>query len=299
MSHQATIHRYTLIIEKIRKGYPSLHELQDFLEKHDFEVSTRTLQRDIEQIRFEFGLGIKYNTTRKGYYLDTDQNLDMDAFFRFLEMVTTAHLLTETLQEGKEALHYISFEAEGSLKGIENLKLLLFAIKKKRKVAFMHHSYTTGNKTGYQIAPYLLKEYQNRWYVLGMAESVNDIRTFGLDRMEQVEVLPDIFTLPKKQNIKDLFRHVVGLTYSLQEPEEIQLSFTALQGQYIKSLPLHHSQKIMLETKTELQVSIYVVPNYELIQKILMLGSQVKVLKPIKLAQDIKTILQQTLNQYS
>lgn len=136
MSKHGEIRRYSLIIEKIRREqYPAFREIKDYLYEHGFQVGDRTIQRDIEQIRYDFCIEIKYDRTHKGYCIDYENSLNVESFFHFLEIVNTAELLTESLMESKDTLKHISFDTGGGLKGIENLKPLLRAIKEKRKVS--------------------------------------------------------------------------------------------------------------------------------------------------------------------
>ncbi len=94
MSKHGTIRRYTLEIEKIRRGQsPSFDEIKNYLHNHGFEVGDRTIQRDIEQIRFEFGVEIKYNRDKNGYFIDYENSINIESFFRFLEIVNTAEWL--------------------------------------------------------------------------------------------------------------------------------------------------------------------------------------------------------------
>ncbi len=126
MSKHGSIRRYSLIIEKIdRNQYPDFSTIKDFLYEHGFEVSDRTIQRDIEQIRFDFGIEITYDPARKGYFINEQETYGVEGFIRFLEIANTADLLTETLMDGKEALNYIEFESAGELKGLKYLKQLL------------------------------------------------------------------------------------------------------------------------------------------------------------------------------
>jgi len=300
MSSQGTIRRYTLIIEKINsQSCPSFNTISVYLHEHGFEISARTLQRDIEQIRLEFGVEIKYDRTKRGYYIDEKATVNLDSFLRFLEIVATANLLTQTLKDGKDALKYISFEAEGNLKGIENLQAILFAVKNRRQISFAHYSYNTGKQKQYHVNPYLLKEYQNRWYLFGIADEFKEFRTFGIDRIENLVVKSKTFVPDKNQDAQKMFTNVVGLNYSAKTPIDVLLSFSPLQSQYIKALPLHHSQKVVKENSKEVQVSLYVIPNYELVQKLLMLGDNVKVLSPKSLVKEVKLALQTALKQYS
>lgn len=299
MPTHSTIKRYTLIIEKIgRNQYPSFEIIRDYLYDHGFEISARTIQRDIEQIRFEFGVEIKYDRTRNGYYIDTETGINTDTFLRFLEIVNTAELLTESLRESKDSLHYISFDSHGSLRGIDNLKPLLFAIKNKRRVTFLHENFETGKQKTYSVKPYLLKEYQNRWYLVGIIEGSKEYRTFGIDRILNLEVLKVTFKTETKINPVELFENTIGISYSGNELEEVILSFTPLQAKYVLSLPLHQSQEIISKNKNEVQIRLKIIPNFEFIQRILMLGENVKVLHPTWLVNEIKKSLANAIKNY-
>jgi predicted DNA-binding transcriptional regulator YafY len=90
----------------------------------------------------------------------------------------------------------------------------------------------------------------------------------------------------------------IGLVYNEKKIEKIILSFEPKQGKYIKSLPLHKSQKILIENEDELRIEIKVFPNFELIQRILMQGNRVKVIEPKSLAEKIKNELKEALDNY-
>jgi len=299
MSSQGTIKRYILIVEKTNsQNKPSFADIREYLHQHGFEISSRTLQRDIEQIRLEFGIEIKYDRGNNGYFIDQDSSIDLNSFLGFLDTVATADLLTQSLKESKSAMNYISFESEGNFHGSAHLKDILFAIRNKRKISFVHYNYLAETRKNYEICPYLLKEYQNRWYVIGKVEG-KSFRTFGIDRIENLQVSTEVYKAVKNENPSMLFENIIGLTSAEGKVEEVILSFQPVQGKYIKSLPLHKSQRIVKDDKRALVVSLNLVPNFELNQKILMMGESVKVLKPIKLAKEIKKSLSLALKQYS
>jgi len=298
MSSQGTIKRYILIVEKISTGTcPSFSDLKNYLERHGFGISGRTLQRDIEQIRIEFGVEIKYDRSRNGYLIDKNESIDLDSFLGFLDTVATADLLTESLKESKTSLRHIAFESEGNFHGAGLLKDILFAIRNKRKISFVHQNYIADTRKNYRIDPYLLKEYQNRWYVVGKVEDKH-FRTFGIDRIEDLRISTEVFKTNGKEDAASLFDNIIGLSYSEGKVEEVILSFQPVQGKYVKSLPLHRSQKIIKDDKKSLVISLDLIPNFELRQKILMMGETVKVLKPAKLAAEIKRSLANALKQY-
>jgi len=299
MSKHGTIRRYSLELEKVKRGqFPSFQEIKDYLFEHGFEIADRTIQRDFEQIRFEFGIEIKYDRYKNGYFIDYNDSLDPESFFRFLEIVNTAELLTESLLESKDSLKHISFDTGGGLQGIDNLKLLLKAIKDNRKISFTHFNFHTEKSRNYSFKPYLLKEYQNRWYVVGLISGSKEFRTFGIDRIENLEISAETFKRDKKLNPAEIFKHTIGLVYSENEAQKIVLSFTPTQGKYIKTLPLHSSQRIIVDDETECRVSLFVVPNYELTQQILKHGETVKIIEPDWLVGEIKSVLRRTLKKY-
>ena len=139
MSKHSEIRRYFLVIEKIRYGrYPSFKDIKEFLYNHGFQIADRTLQRDIEQIRYDFGVEITYNRAKNGYWIDPEGSINLESFFHFMEIVNTAHLLTESLQESKDALRHISFGTGGGMQGIDNVKPLLSAIRTCKIIQFSH-----------------------------------------------------------------------------------------------------------------------------------------------------------------
>lgn len=299
MSKHGTIRRYTLELEKIKTNqYPSFQEIKDYLYEHGFEIGDRTLQRDIEQIRFEFGIEVKYDRDKNGYCIDRENSINIESFFRFLEIVNTAELLTESLTESKDSLKHISFDTGGGLKGIDNLKPLLQAIMDHRKITFTHFNFHTEKSRKFTLNPYLLKEYQNRWYVVGIMAGINELRTFGIDRIENLEVKAETFTPDDKLNPVENFNKTIGIVYSDHKVQTVVLSFTPSQGKYVKTLPLHTSQAEIIDDEFEYRISLVVAPNYELMQQILKHGDTVKVLEPAWLAEEIKNILKRTLEKY-
>ena len=184
------------------------------------------------------------------------------------------------------------------MKGLEHLKILLRAVKEKRIISFSYYNFSTEKTKQYSLKPYLVREYQDRWYIVGIEKTSSDFRTFGIDRIETIEMSDKTFRITKDLNAAELFDDIVGVNYSNGKTEKVVLSFTHLKGKYIKSLPMHKSQKIILDTENELRVEPHVIPNYELIHKILMHGNEVKVLEPKWLVNDIKKELQETLENY-
>ena len=316
MSTQGTIKRYYLELEFINKRpYPTLKEIKNYLEKNDFDISSRTVQRDIEAIRWEFGIKIIYDTERRGYCIDKENILDVERFLRFLEPAYTAELFKDSLKDVKDTIRYISFEATGALKGVKYLKPLLRAIKEHRKVKLLHKKFQTEKYRKVVLKPYLLREYRNRWYVVGKIGDVHKYWHYGLDRIQDLEVLTGTFEPDPDFRPAEIYDHIIGVSYhSGRKPEKVVLEFTENQGEYVKTLPLHPSQEILKDYKNSnpsfeavetvtgekegLYIALYVIPNYELEEQILQHGEKVKVLEPQWLADRIKQRLKEALGRY-
>ncbi len=299
MSKHSTIRRFSLIIEKIgRNLYPSFEDIKQFMHEHGFELSNRTIQRDLEQIRNDFGIDILYDRHRNGYFIDNYAGTSMDKLLRFFEIANTAELIIESFREGNDATEYFDFESKGSLKGIELIRPLMFAIRNRRKVTFNYERFTTGYRAKYEIMPYLLKEYMYRWYLVGMVGKINEFRTFGIDRMEDLTVLKKTFTFQKGKDPRILFAKTIGLTYSQNVVSEVIVSFSQIQGKYVKALPLHDTQEIIVDNDKELRIKVHIIPNLEFKQRIMMLGDAAKVMAPDWLAKEMKDALEAALGRY-
>ena len=299
MSNLGILHRLYLLVEKVENGYhPSLQEIYDHYRDHGFEISRRTLQRDLKTLRIEFGIEITYDNNRNGYYLDREGSINVDSFYRFLEYAQSADQLSERIREDKSNLDFIHFESQGTLKGLELLKDLMFAIRNSRIIDFTHYNFLKETRKPYTVKPYGLKEYQNRWYVVGTVDGVDNPLKFGIDRIENLSVRNETFRKDPHFDIHDLFEDVIGLTHTEKPREKIVLHFDPLQGKYIKTLPIHHSQQVVEENEQGIVISIRVQPNFELIQKLMMQCDSVKVLEPQWLADEVQAIHRSALERY-
>lgn len=198
------------------------------------------------------------------------------------------------MKDFKEISKYFHLSSTTELKGIQLLQPLLNAIKEKNTIEFKHENYHTYNITNYKLEPYLLKEYLNRWYVVGIVPSTGEFRTFGIDRIEDLVIRNTLFERNNKVDPRTFFEDTIGLVYTEHELQPVLIQASEHQAKYIKSLPLHTSQ----QTLNNFKFSLTLTPNYELIQRILMMGSEVQVLKPLWLRDKIKGTLKKALESY-
>ena len=147
---------------------PSFEEIRDMLEEHDFNVSTRTLQRDIGNIRTEFGIEIKYNSYQNGYYLDLENSPGIESLMKFLEMAVLSGTFIELYRDANQTKEFVSFDAEDAIKGVDYISKILFALKNRKHLLIEYQRFTDEDSYEVEIKPGLFKEYQNRWYLIGL-----------------------------------------------------------------------------------------------------------------------------------
>jgi predicted DNA-binding transcriptional regulator YafY len=280
--------------------YPSKIRLTEFISNHDFIISPRTLDRDLERIRADYGLDILYDKAKNGYYINKESSIKVSSFFKFLEIVSIADIFSASLKDSHKMLEYVSFDDSKSFKGIKNLKSILIAIAQNRKLHFIHENFTLKTFKTYVIAPLLLKEYENRWYAIGVPDGMTTIRTFGIDRITELTI-GEFSKIVKEVYEPELkvFDTIIGLDYEDKQPIKISLLVNDPHINYMTSLPIHSSQHIHPQNENgQYLVDFFLVPNYEFKAQVLKMGEKAVVVSPDKFKNEIKEILQNALKRY-
>jgi predicted DNA-binding transcriptional regulator YafY len=286
MSQQGTIKRYQLILEQLQSSIrPSFALLKEHLHSNGFEISPRTLQRDIQHIRDEFGIDILYHKPGNYYYINTSTSEDVPGFLRFLHLVQSGNALSE--QFHRHNLPYMDLSSEITASGMEWMNNILAAARKNLWVTFSYRKFGTEKAKSYKLQPYLLKEYRQRWYLLGREKDHGPFKTFGLDRIIELTLTTEKFVRDNSTDLKSNFKNVIGIVYDNGRMQQVQLAVTPTQAGYLRTLPLHHTQQEVSSTPEEVIFSYSLIPNYELMQQILMMGNQCRVLAPGSLRKEI------------
>lgn len=313
--------RYRIIDANIRnkqKPFPTKEELIKACEVIA-SVSLRTIEQDLYDMQHDEELGyfapIKYDRLRKGYcYEDPNYSISniplkendlyalefavallkqfegIDTVAQFSEAVTKIedYVNVRTLMTDNDIAQVIQLEQSTSSKGQEFLNPILKAIKTHNSISFSYKKFDSSEEKNYTINPYVLKEYRNRWYVTGKSTINGTIVTFGLDRIVKLQISDASFLMDCQFNANDYFKYSFGISVSNKlNPEEIVLAFSSQQSEYIKSQPLHHTQKIKAEHPEYCEIAITVIPSFELKERLLSFGSSVKILQPEWLKKEI------------
>lgn len=298
MSKRESVARYNLIINKLRKHPASFVEIADYLafeseiQGSNFLISKRTFQRDREDIQSLYNIDIAYDFTKKVYYIDFDGQTDANK--RILEAFDTFNALSIT----DRLSDYIHFEKRKS-QGTENLYGLLHAIKNHFQIKFTYSKFYSDEKAEREVRPYALKEFKNRWYVLASDLMDSEIKNFALDRITKLAISHRRFEPPADFDVNEYYKYSFGIiSPNDRKPTDVVLSFNSFQGKYIKSLPLHESQQILIDNEEELRIRLTLYITHDFFMELLSLGNNVKVLQPASLANELKSTFESALKNY-
>lgn len=291
------LRRISLLLAYLKRNpYKTKQDILSYFEDNDKGFNERTLYRLNQTLARDFGIEIVFDYNNGGYFFDEENSTNPESFLSLLEILTTAELFSTTFKEKNNALSFVEFENKAAIEYIPNFKTVLDAIQQQLPITFKHHSFYHLKEEEYTLKPYFLKQYQNRWYVIG--ETEKGYRTFGIDRIENITIGSKKFKAKTEEAI-DKFSHVIGLNYVDHKLEKIQLSFHISQKPYIISLPLHRSQKeINTTNENSFDIEFRIHPNFEFRQQILKYGSLVKVVEPKWLAEEIKEELRMGFENY-
>lgn len=285
------------------------------------DVSKRTIQNDINILEADYGIilneKLKRGRQRLYRYVDTDYSLPiirineeerhkLHAAIRVLEnfegepMYDWARTLLMQIEAGifdEDTAPVVSFQSNPDLKGIELFGKLLQAIINKRTLKI---TYTPFGKEPYteKVYPYYLKQFNNRWYLIAQAVGYDSFAHYGLDRIDDFE---EISLKYKESDIdfEEYFDDVIGVTVpDSSEPVDVVLRVSNYRFNFIKTKPLHLSQRIVEKTEDYTTISINVKINKELIALILSFDSDIEVVSPMSLRTEIIKKIHAMSNNY-
>lgn len=185
----------------------------------------------------------------------------------------------------------ISFSNNRYLQNSNLLGTLFDHISNEVVIRLSYHTFSDPTVRSIDFHPYLLKQYNDRWFLLGAADSDRKILTFALDRIDKVEPLPEKKYVPCPEYLSERFEDIVGVTLYEDHPvEHIVFWASDASKDYIMTKPIHESQtSIKGEEEKNLQeiypqleggafFSIDCIPNYELIRELCSFGKELIVI---------------------
>ena len=240
------------------------------------------MQRDLKIIYSVYGVEIKHDRSIGKYRIINDDQSILQQ--RLLEAVD----LYNALSLKDKISDKLIFEQRRP-QGTQHLVSILNAIKEKKQIKFDYQKYWEDHVEHRTVEPRALKEHKQRWYAIGIDIEKKEPRIFGLDRIQNLETTASDFMF-ENIDVEDMFKHSFGIISPNNEnPINIELTFTSFQAKYIKSLPLHHSQRIIKEDGNQVVFSLFIVPTHDFKMELMSYGSSLLNIKPDSLKNEIIT----------
>lgn len=190
----------------------------------------------------------------------------------------------------------ISFEQNEYLKGLEFIPILYNAILYKKVLSINYKSFNSDEEIAIIVSPYYLKQYNMRWFLFAKSKDYESISNLALDRIETVKENNQEY-IETDIDFNEYFEDVVGVTIPSDKTENIVLKIDKSLISYIKTKPLHGSQKIK-ESVDNYEVHLKLIPNYELETLILSFGEKIQVLEPMSLVEKVNGRINKMKDNY-
>ena len=284
MSAAGLLNRYVWFVTTIyNRGPISLTDLQHRYESHfgrGEELSERQFHRYTDAVEELFDIEIKYDRAQRGYVIADRDGIDNMGMRKWLLQTFSVNNI---LHESQELKNRILLEEVPS--GQQHLTTIVDAMRESVALSMTYHSFHREEPSTFEVEPYCVKLFEQRWYMLGMSEGYDDLRLYALDRIKALEPIERKFKLSKKFDAAKFFEDYYGIIIGDEDfnVEPVALKVNAWQSNYLRTLPLHHSQ-VEVERTEEYSIFEYrLCPLFDFRQKILSMGGSVEVLAPAEL----------------
>ncbi len=283
-------------------------------------ISKRTIQADLYMMRSDkLGYQAPIIIREKKYYTYEDPTYSItkmpltrqdlvqltdavnllkqfQTFTAFQALGDVVQKLTDYVQVTKtKRPPIIDIDYNPDLKGLSFIPLIYEAILHRFPLEMTYRSFKSKHALEFYFYPYLLKEFNNRWFVVGKREGQPSIQVQALDRIELCQINKNrTFELDQQFDSKQFFQHVYGVTVPQGSPVEVvRLRLDKELAPYVLTKPLHGSQQLISKEGDGVIIELRVKINYELERLILGFGGGVEVLGPGIFRRRIKKLLLQ------
>jgi predicted DNA-binding transcriptional regulator YafY len=189
------------------------------------------------------------------------------------------------------AYRIIEFEHRPEAKGEDYLGDIYKAILHKRTLKVVYKPFNAAAISSSIIHPYLLKEYNSRWFLLGWDEKMEMIRNLALDRIDDIRVAGNTYIENRFIDFNDYFKNIIGVTIPADSKvETIEIKVKNERAPYIATKPIHLTQQQKRVTKLHTYFTFELIPNKELISLFMSFGDDLEVISPELLRGKLKDI---------
>lgn len=293
--------RYVWLVDIIyRRGEVTFEEINECWQRSVFnpecdDIPLRTFHNHRIAIEQMFDINIECDK-RNGYkyHIENTDDMKRGGIQRWLLNTIAVNNL---INESHKLKHRILFENIPS--GQMYLTLVIEAMRDSLSIEITYQNFWIDTPYTFDVYPYCIKVFKQRWYLIAFSPNKSQILIYALDRIKNMSITNVEFSLPKDFDGDTFFADCFGIIEGEgKKAEKVLLKVYKNQASYIRSLPLHHSQK---ETENNPDYSIfsyYIKPTFDLRQELLSHGAEVEVLAPKWFRDEIAAIISEQHNAY-
>lgn len=277
------------------------------------DIARNTFLRHKNAVEDIFGIIIECDIHDEyKYYISNSHVLSEDSIQNWmLSTITVNNLLSENLSLAERIL-LESVPSDG-----EFLHAIISAMKHKVRISMVYQKYGCEANSTATFAPYCLRLFQCRWYVLGQFQRparegetpmkkkglpkgyIEYFATYSLDRVKEIVQTEEKFEVDKDFSAAEYFRDCFGVYRDERVPvQKITLRAYGLQRYYMRDLPWHHSQKEIFWGDEYTDYEYTLRPTSDFIRYVMRYGNLVKVISPTDVARKVKVQLLEAASMY-
>ena len=292
--------RYLWLIDTLKRGGEMTYDeiaaqwSKSSVNDNGSELSKRTFYNHCQAVARHFGIDIECRRGR-GLNLYSIANPEAIEENSLTKWVLDSFSLGSLLLGNTPIADKILLEDIPS--GREWLEPILKALQENRQIELEYENFF-GVKFSGRVSPLCVKLFKRRWYVL--CEVGKDrIRIFSLDRLKSLTLAESRFIYPKDFIPEDYFSDVFGIVAGTGGKVEniVIRTYAELPG-YLRSLPMHHSQREIESNKDYTDFSLSLRPSFDFIQELLLHREQLEVLSPQTLRDEMTEIISKMKSYY-
>lgn len=293
--------RYVWLLETIhRAGKITFEEINARWLRSELSggetLSLRTFHHHRDAIEELFDINIE--CIKRGgycYYIEDTEELEKGCVRKWL---LNSFAVDNLIVESRKLKSRILLEEVPS--GKRYLIPLIEAMRDGMIVEVDYQSFRQQVPANFEIEPYCLKLFRQRWYVVARSPHYNRVMIYSLDRILDLEVSEKTFYYPEEFNPQSYFDACFGIVADDDIGiETVQLKVYAPQDKYFDALPLHHSQRTVEVTEGHTVYEYRIRPTYDFVQELLSHGADVEVLQPSLLRSRLGDIAKEMVALYN
>ena len=238
-----------------------------------------------------FGIIIDCDKKTYKYYISNKSVLCDDSVERWLFSTLTVHGMLADSASVKERL-----VLENAPAGEQYLDVIIRAIRTDRRLLMGYQKF---GAEGYEkvVCPYALKLFRQRWYLLALNDE-EQMRIYALDRMTMMELTDEPFEMPEGFSPQTYFSEYFGVLTNDTPMAHIILRAHKWMPNYLRTLPLHHSQRELVSTPDYTDFSFDIRPTSDFLGELLRHSEGIEVLEPLELREKMRQMIVDTLKRY-